>query len=121
MKDPKYDEVKKVNADIKSITGVLSTKNQIMNAIDKKAYPINEVITTVSSVVPKGCKINRIEYEANVITISGNTDDAIAIAELVSRIQRLDFISILEDITVDQTNTFTLRLSVGASTGKEGE
>lgn len=121
IEDPKYDEVKKVNADIKSITGVLSTKNQIMNAIDKKAYPINEVITTVSSVVPKGCKINRIEYEANVITISGNTDDAIAIAELVSRIQRLDFISILEDITVDQTNTFTLRLSVGASTGKEGE
>ncbi|OPZ92283.1 MAG: hypothetical protein BWY74_01661 [Firmicutes bacterium ADurb.Bin419] len=121
IEDPKYDEVKKVNADIQSITGVLNSKNEIMNSIDKKAYPINEILTTVNGVVPKGCKINRIEYNSNLLTLSGNAEEAIAIAELVSRIQRLGFVEISEDISVDQTNTFTLKLKVGASAGKAGE
>ncbi|WP_010249678.1 PilN domain-containing protein [Acetivibrio cellulolyticus] len=123
IEDPKYDVVKKVNSDITKVSGVLKTKSDIMDTIDKKVYSINEILTTVNSVVPKGCKINRIEYEGTTLNISGNSDDSLAIAELVSKVQRLDFVKIAEDITVDQTNTFTLKLVVGnvGVDGKEGK
>lgn len=121
IEDPKYDEVKKVNADIKNVNGILTSKSDVMESIDKKAYPINEVITTINGVVPKGCRINTMEYKNNSLTMSGNADEAIAIAELVSKIQRLDFIEIAQDITVDQSNTFTLKLNVGIPARKEGK
>ncbi len=113
INDPQYDPVKKVRSDLASIDGIIGAKSTIMNDIDTKAYPINEVLVSVNSVVPKGCHINTMEYKGTQLSISGNADDNIAIAELVSKVQRLDFIEIAEDIVVDQTNKFTIKLSVG--------
>lgn len=118
INDPKYDEVKKVRADIVSVDGIIKSKDSVMNDIDTKAYPINEILISVNSVVPKGCHINSMEYTGTQLKISGNTDDSLAIAELVSKVQRLDFVEIAQDIVVDQTNTFNLVLNVGRKAGK---
>lgn len=117
IEDPKYDPVKKVKADIASVDGTINSKNDIMDTVDLKAYPINEVLVAVRSVVPKGCSISMMEYLGTNLKIAGKADNSIAIAELVSKIQRLDFVQIMNDITVDEKNTFNLELSVGRKVG----
>lgn len=117
IEDPKYDEVKKVRADLSAIDGVIGSKSDVMNTIDTKSYPINEVLVAVNGVVPAGCKITSMEYKGTDLKISGYADNSIAIAELVSKIQRLDFVEIKSDITVDQTNLFTLEMSLGRKEG----
>lgn len=118
IEDSKFDEVKKVNADIAAVKSVLASKNDVMETVDKNIYPINEILIAVNNSIPRGTSLNRIEYRSNKITLVGFTEDALAIAELVAKINRLDSVEIASDITVDQTNKFTLDLIVG---GKEGK
>ena len=117
INDPKYDIVKKVKADIASVGSIISSKSDIMDTIDTKSYPINEILVVVTSVVPNGCEINAMEYKGTQLKIVGKADNSIAIAELVSKIQRLDFVEIKSDISVDHTNTFALELTVGGKAG----
>jgi len=117
--DPKFEVVKKVNGDLAAIKSVIDSKNDVMETVDKKVYPINEILVAVNNSVPKGTSLNRIEYKNNKIKLVGYTDDILAIAELVAKIHRLDSIQIASDITVDQTNQFSVELIVGD--GKEGK
>ncbi|AEV68046.1 PilN domain-containing protein [Acetivibrio clariflavus] len=118
MEDSKFDEVKKVNADIDAIKGVIASKNDVMETVDKNIYPINEVLIIVNNSLPRGTTLNGIDYKNNKIKLTGYTNDILAIAELVAKINRLDSVQIASDITVDQTNKFNLDLVVG---GKEGK
>lgn len=118
INDPKYDTVKKVKADLATIDGVIASKSDVMSTIDTKAYPINEVLVAVNSVVPAGCKVSSMEYKGTDLKLVGFADNSIAIAELVSKIQRLDFVEIKNDISVDQTNKFSLEMSLGRKEGK---
>ena len=117
IEDPVYDPVKKVRADLDSVNNTIKVKSDIMDTIDKKSYPINEVLVAVTSVVPRGCYINSMEYSGTNLKIYGKADNSIAIAELVSKIHRLDFIQITRDISVDNSNTFSLEMDVGRKEG----
>lgn len=118
IEDPKFDEVKKVNADIAAVKSVIASKNDVMETVDKKIYPINEVLIAVNNSFPRGTTLNSINYKNNKVKLTGYTDDILAIAELVARINRLDSVQIASDITVDQTNKFNLDLVVGGKDGK---
>lgn len=114
----KYNEVKQVNADLASINGVLNAKKTVMDKIDQVSYSVNEVIVAVSNAAPKGCNINNIEFEKNKLKVTGVIEDNIVIAEFVSRIQRLNFLTLDSDIKVDSGNIFTITLQVGRKDGK---
>ncbi|NLL06210.1 MAG: PilN domain-containing protein [Clostridiaceae bacterium] len=118
IEDPKFDEVKKVRADTSAVKAIIDSKSDVMATVDKNIYPINEILIAVNSSIPKGTSLNRIEYKNNQVTLTGFTEDILAIAELVTKIDRLDSVNIASDITVNETNKFTLKLNVG---GKEGK
>lgn len=113
LEDPKYDVVKKVKADISSVDALINKKNFIMNDIDSKSYPINEILLTVNSAVPSGCKVSSLSYTGTSLVMSGNADNVLAIAELMSRLQRLDFVQIANDVSVNDSKSFTINLIVG--------
>jgi len=115
--DPKYDPVKQVKKDIAAVSGTINSKNDVMNTVDLEAYPINEVLVVVKSVVPEGCSISKMEYSGTNLGIAGQVDSNIALAELVSKIQRLDFIEIVNNVTIEKDNKFNLTLSVGRKEG----
>lgn len=118
IEDPKFDEVKKVRADTLAVKGIIDSKSDVMETVDRNIYPINEILTAVNSSVPKGASLNKIDYKNNQVTLTGFTEDILAIAELVTKIDRLDSVDIASDISVDETNKFTLKLDVGGKAGK---
>ncbi|MFZ5989246.1 MAG: PilN domain-containing protein, partial [Bacillota bacterium] len=116
INDPKYNEVKKVNAELASIDGILSVKRDIMSTIDSVSYPVNEVIIAVNNAVPKGCTVSKISYSGDKLTLEGKANDNLAVAELISRIKRLNFLTLDSGTTYDQTNAFSLTMRVGGNT-----
>lgn len=114
----RFTEVKKVNADLDSINGVLGKKGTVLNQIDSASYPINDVIVAVSNAAPIGCKLTDLEFKSNKLKITGIAEDNLVVAEFVSSIQRLSFLTLNSEISVDEGNVFDFTLLVGRKGGK---
>lgn len=118
INSPKYAEVKKVRADLTDIDKTLETKKDVIGSIDNSNYPVNEVLVAINNVAPQGCVIESIAYGKKSLEIVGQAQDSVVIAELVSRINRLSFLTVVSDVNFDSANVFKLSLKVG---GKEGD
>lgn len=116
INNPKYDEVKTVRKDLETIDGVLASKADVMDSIDSINFPVNEIIVSVNSVVPQGCKINSIKYSGRSLMISGYVENRTVAAELVSSISRLNFFN-SQDIKLQPDGKFELTVQTGAAGG----
>ncbi len=125
IESEKYEPVRQVNAKLSTVNGLISSKGDIMDTIDKKSYPLNEVLVSLNGVIPQGCQITKVTYNSNKIDISGIARDRMAVAEFVARVHRLDFLNITGSVKIDTSNVFNLSVEVGAKTtsvdGKEGK
>ncbi|HOQ00672.1 MAG TPA: PilN domain-containing protein [Acetivibrio clariflavus] len=122
IESEKYEPVRQVRAKLDAINGVIASKGDIMDTIDKKAYPVNEVLVSLNSVTPQGCQITKITYSSNRLEINGIARDRMVVAEFVARINRLEFFNITGSVRMDKSNAFTLFVEVGAiKGGKEGK
>lgn len=113
----KYAEVKKVNADLASIDGVLAKKKTVLNQIDSTSYPINDIFVALKNAEPVGCTLTNIEFKNNKLKLTGIAKDNFVIAEFVSAIQRLSFLTLDSEVNVQNGNIFSFTLRVG---GKDG-
>lgn len=118
INSPKYAEVKRVRADLTKIETTLASKKDVIGSIDNINYPVNEVLVAIKNVAPQGCVIESILYGRKSLEIVGQAQDSVVIAELVSRINRLSFLTVVSDVSFDNANIFRLSLKVGR---KEGE
>ncbi|HOM01408.1 MAG TPA: PilN domain-containing protein [Acetivibrio sp.] len=113
----KYNEVKRVNAELDSINGILATKETILNQIDNTSYPVNDVVVAISNAAPVGCKLTNLRFNNNSVDVTGVVEDSLVVAEFVSSIQRLNFLSLDSEVNVDENNVFNIKLHVGKRGG----
>ncbi len=123
IESAKYDPVREVNAALDEVNGLISSKGDIMNTIDSVSYPVNEVLISLNSVIPQGCQITQLSYNSNKINIGGIASDRMVVADFLGRLQRLEFLSAVGNVSIDKANVFNLSIEVGAKNadGKAGE
>jgi len=64
-----------------------------------------------------GCTLTNIEFKNNKLKLTGIAKDNFVIAEFVSAIQRLSFLTLDSEVNVQNGNIFSFTLRVG---GKDG-
>jgi Tfp pilus assembly protein PilN len=118
VKDPKYDEVKKVRSDLESIDKLISDKNDVINDIDNTNISVIELMTAIKSATPEGCKLFSLDIRKDRLQIQGRATDNLVVAEMVSNLSRLRNLRISSSAEIKDDNTFTLKIDIIGKAGK---
>jgi len=87
-----YNEVRTVKADISRIETKITKKKNVISDIDDKNYLASDLFTSIKQATPQGCVINSIQYRDGKIRISGLAENEITALELMTNLDRLDYI-----------------------------
>jgi Tfp pilus assembly protein PilN len=118
VKDPKYDEVKKVRSDLESIDKLIFDKNDVINDIDNTNISVSELTTAIKGATPEGCELFALDIKRDKMEIHGKAADNLVVAEMVSNLSRLRNLRISSSAEIKDDNTFSLRIDI---IGKAGE
>jgi len=136
INDARFDEVKKVNADLIAIDATINSKNDILKTVDRQSLPIGQIMTFIKQSAPKGLTIGDIKYDSNDLTIKGAAQNSIQVAEYLNNLQRLSFFGSpdFNSLKIDNTSlacSFSFKFTIlkkevpkteaTQSTAKDGE
>lgn len=116
LQSPKYVEIKNINSQLASISGVLQSKKEVIESIDSSIVPVNEILTSLKHVAPSGCVVNSLEYDGSILKVNVKVQDALQLGEFLLNASRLDFLTpddSMKTINISSVGEFVYSFKVG--------
>ena len=120
MAAQKYVQIKTLKAQLTNIKSILKTKEDVIQSIDERNYPVSEMISMMKHVAPSGSTINRFDYNEKTLKVSVSMKDLIQVAEFVSNAKRYEFLTpsdSMKEISYNKDGTLEFTFDVGRKDG----
>lgn len=121
LSDEKYNEVRAVKAQLASITGKVSSKKAIINAIETQNVPASQILLTVQNALPSGCFLNSVNYNGKSVTIKGIAESSFIAVDYMANLGRLKiFDTVNYSLSIEESQSdveFTLNYTLKSQGG----